>query len=120
MRRDLTDPRREIEFRRRIKRGHEAPRDHVVNFRFRLIEVLRFRSRGDDGEVIADLRVVEDALVESHVIFLERLLSMRLQSAGQVVQRLSNDRQIVFGQSAGIRARVSEHFVSLVKRLRDL
>ncbi len=111
---DQTDPRRDIEFRRWIKRGHEAARDQVINFRFGIIEVLRFRSRGYDGEVVADLRVVEDALVEPHVIFLERLLSMRLQRAGKVSQRLPNDRQIVFGQGAGVRARVSQHFVSLV------
>ena len=77
----MTDPRRDIEFRRGIKRGHEAPRDHVENFRFRIIEVLRFRGRRNDGEVIADLRVVEDALVEPHVIFLERLLSVAIAAS---------------------------------------
>ena len=53
----------DLEFRRREEHGHEAARDQVVQFLFRLGQVLR-RNRGrDDREVIRDLGVIKNALV---------------------------------------------------------
>ena len=120
MLRDLAIPRRDIEFRRREKHGNEAARDHVVNFRFRVIEVLRFRRRRDDGEVIADLGVVEDAFVRPDPIVLQRLFRVRLKRPGKVSQSLASDRQIIFRQGARIRSRIGQHLVLFVERLRDL
>ena len=120
MRGDFAEARRDVEFRRGIKCRHKTPRDHVEDLRFRVVEVFRFRRRRNDGEVIADLGVVEDALVRLAPNFLERLLGVRLQRAGKIAQRLLNDRQIILRQGARIGARISQHLVPLVECLGDL
>ena len=73
---DLAETRRDIELRRREKDGHETPRHHVVNLRFRVVEVLHFGRGRDDSEVIADLGVVEDAFVRPDPIVLQGLLGV--------------------------------------------
>ena len=121
VRADLADARRDIEFRRREKNGDETPRDHVVNFRLRVIEILRFRSRRDDGKVIADLRVVEDALVRPHpIIALSAFCAWIAEVAGKIAQSFFHHRQVIFRQRARIGPRIGQHFVLLVKGLRDL
>ena len=120
MRRDLAQPGRDVELRHRIKDGDETPRHHVENFRFRVIEIFRLGSGRDDREVIADLRVVEDALVEFDPIVFQHLLRVRLERAAEVAERLPNDGKIIFRQGARIGSRISQHLVLLVKRLRDL
>ena len=60
---DAGDPRRDFELRRREKDRDEAARDHVENLLLRLAEVLRRVAGRHDRKVIADLRVIEDALV---------------------------------------------------------
>ena len=60
---DPRDARGHQKLRRRIEHRQEALGDHVVELRFQLVQVLG-RERGrDDGEVVRDLGVVEDALV---------------------------------------------------------
>ena len=60
---DGGDARRDLELRRRIKHRDEAARDEIVDFLLRLAQALRHGAGGDDGKVIADFGVIEDALV---------------------------------------------------------
>ena len=81
--RDPAEARRHIKFRRRKKRGHEAPRNHVVNFRLHFVEMRRRRAGRDDGEVIGNFGVVEDAFVRAHPVVVERRLAVFGKVAGQ-------------------------------------
>ena len=63
---DTRDARGYQKFRRRIKNRKEAFRHQVVEFLFRLAQMLRRERSWNDREVIGNFRVIEDALVWTH------------------------------------------------------
>ena len=73
---DGGDAGRELELGRGEEDGDEAAGDHVVNLRLHLIELLGGDAGGDDGKVIGDLGVIEDALVGVDPAVLEGLRGM--------------------------------------------
>ena len=70
--------------------------------------------------MIADLRVVEDAFVELHPIFLQRFLCVTLQHTGKILESPPNDREIILRQGPRVGARIGQHFMLFVERLRDI
>ncbi len=124
---DGRDPRRHHELGRREEDGEEALGDHVVELGLDLRQALRRQQGRDDREVVRDLGVVEDLLRRLDVALLQRRLGMdgeRAQRPGQGLlgdhlDRLARDRDVVLGQGAAVGARIGEHLVLLVERLRD-
>ena len=107
-------------FRRRIKNRQEPLRHHVVQLPFRLGQTLR-RLRGrDDGEVVGNLGVVEDAFVRMHPVVLEdRFGKGRVAGFAQHLQRALHRADVILRQRPRIRSRIGQHLVPLVKRLRQ-
>ena len=94
---------------------------HVVELLFRLVQVLGRLQGRDDGEVVRDLGVVEDAFVRLNPSLLENLprkWSERVDVA-QRFEALLDRRQIVLRQRARVGARISQHLVPLVERLSE-
>jgi hypothetical protein len=60
---------------RRVEHRQEAPGDQVVDLVPRVRQALGRRAGGDDGEVVGDLGVVEDALVGLDPALLDDLLA---------------------------------------------
>ena len=118
--RDGADARGDVEFSRREKRGDEAAGDHVEDLGLHVIEVLGLVRGGDDGEVIGDLRVVEDALVGAKPTGCEHLAGVGAQGAGEIVERLATGGNVILRQRARVGAGVGDHLVALVEGLRDL
>ena len=117
---DARDARGHEEFRRRIKHREETLRDEVVKFLLRFAQGLRRDRRGDDGEVVRDFRVVENALVRPHPVALENRVGERaVLRLAQHCQRLLHGAEIILRQRARVGARVGEDLVLLVKRLRQ-
>ena len=105
----------------RVEHGEEPLGHHVVNAQLHVAESLRFDRGGDDGEVIADLGVVEDALVGTHpALIQDGGGKLAVAAAVHGLQHASGGAEVVFGQGAGIGTRIGEHLVPLVQRLGDL
>ena len=118
---DGGDARRHLELRRRIKHRDEPPRDEIVNLRLRLAQPARHGARRDDGKVVADFRVVKDALVRMHQPVAQRLVGMHCERAvGEAAHHALRGGHMVLREVAGVRPRVGERLVLFVKRLRDL
>src|SRR5262249_10330017 len=101
----------------------EALDDQIVELLFRLGQVPRRLQRRDDGEVIGDLLVVEDALVRPDPALLEdarrvRGVAERLLR-GEDVERLLHRADVGLGQCARIGARIRQRLVLFVQRLRE-
>ena len=106
---------------RRIKNRDETLDDQVVDFQLVVIQTPWRRIRGNNGEVIADLLVVENPLVFLvHPIRGKDELGMWRKFARDGSQHLLAGGSIVFGQSLGIGSRIGDGLVSFVKRLCDL
>ena len=79
------------------------------------------RSGGSAGrnnrEVITDFRVIENAFVRPDPIVFDHSSRERIVD---LIQCRSYGREIIFGQRARIRARISNNLVLFVKRLCDL
>jgi hypothetical protein len=113
----------------RIENGEKAPHHEVVQLLLGFVQVLGCERRGNDREVVRDLRVVEDPLIRLHPLLLEDLrcvgrvrkggTRLAFRAAGQRLQRLVDGPDIVLGQRARIGARIREHLVFFVQRLRD-
>ena len=124
---DLADARRHQVFGRRVEDGDEALDHQVVEFHLHLGQALGGLQRGDDGEVVRHLGVVEDALAGLDVAVVEALARVHRQLAqrarqvlvGQHAEGLLDHRQVVLGQVARVGPRVGQHLVLLVQRLRD-
>ena len=112
--------------------GEETADDKVVEFLFDFVEILGRLRRRNDREVVADLGVVEDALVRHHPVARQDLVreggiageqdfivALAGAFAGQNGQGLAHRRQVVFGQAARIGPRVGQDLVLLVERLGD-
>ena len=121
---DGADARRDLIFGAREKHRHEAPHHKVVQLLFGFAQTARCLQCRDDGEVVRDLGVVEDALARLDVVAVDGLLRIRrqmLHAAGrQHLHRVFHHRQIVFRQRARIGSRVGQRLVPLVQALRDL
>ena len=118
---DARDARGHEMLGRRIKHREKTPRDEVVNLVLDLVQALRRHVGRDDRKVIADLRVVEDALVRPHPALVENRVGERV--VGRAVHRLehaAHGGNVILGQRARIGTRIGEHLVAFVERLRDL
>ena len=77
--------------------------------------------RGNDGKVVADLAVVKHALGRLDVVVGHRLLRKRGQvchaAVGQHGHGFMHHGHVVFGQGAGIGARIGQGLVALVQAL---
>ncbi len=124
---DGRDARRDHRFGAGEEHRQEALDDQVVQLGFDLAQALRCLQRGDDGEVVGYLGVVEDALDRLDVAFLERGLGVdrqRAQRSRQVFlaehrHGVLDHLEVVLGQGARIGARVGQHLVLFVQRLRQ-
>ena len=104
-----------------IEGREKALDDEIVELGFELVQVLGRNERGDDREVIGDLRVVEDPLVGPHPLLLqhfsrEHAVELRV---GKRLHRRLHGADVVLRQRARIRARVGERLVFLIERLRE-
>ena len=111
---------RDVELRGWVEGGDKPPGNHVEDLSLHVLEVLRLVDRGDDGKVIGNLRVVEDALVGLEPALVEHLLGMRAQVAAEVVEGFPAGGDVVLGQGPRVGSRVGDHLVLLVEGLRDL
>ena len=116
---DARDARGDEEFRRRIEDGEEAFCDEVVKLLLRLAQVFG-RERGrDDGVVVRDFRVVEDALVARlDPVVAQNFVSKRpVARPLQGGQRLLDRGAVIFRERARISTGIGEHLVLFVERL---
>ena len=102
---------------------HEAARHQVVELLLRFRERAGRLQRGDDGEVVAHLRVVKNAFAGAHPALRQRRLrvpgQVRHGAGGEHLESLAGHGQIVFGQPARVGAGVGERLVLFIKRLRQ-
>ncbi|CAM4124350.1 hypothetical protein ACAN107058_22940 [Paracidovorax anthurii] len=117
----LADAGRDHVFGAGEEHGHEAAHHQVVELLLGLREAAgRLRGR-DDGEVVADLAVVEDALGGAHVVVVQRLLRVGREVAhaagGQHAEGVLGHGQVVFRQGARVGPRVGQGLVALVEAL---
>ena len=118
---DHGDPGGHHVFGRREEHGQEAPHDQVVDALLGVAEVPGHLQRRDDREVVADLGVVEDALVRPDPpvgLDLPRELG-ELRQLLELAEGVADGAHVVLGQRARVGPRVGEHLVLLVQRLRD-
>ena len=109
----------DLELGSREKHRHETARHQVIQFLFRLRQILR-RLRGrDDRKVIADLGIVEDPLVRLDPTLVQDLRGELLVVIvlGDRFQRLLDGAQVIFRQMARIGTRVGQHLVLFVQCL---
>ena len=118
---DGRDADRHVILGRRIEDGQEAAHDQIEDLLLDLIESLRKLPRRNDGEVVADLRVVEDALVRTNPVLRQDLgrEGRVVREAAQCVERVAHGRHVVFGKRAGVGSRIGENLVLFIERLRD-
>ena len=103
--------------RRRKEHGHEALGYHVEERALLIVERARNSCGRNNRKVIADLRVIKDALVWLDPIIVEH--SSR-KWVVDPIQCRSDCRKIIFRQSARIRARIRDRLVLFIKRLGNL
>ena len=94
---DAGESRGDLKLRRREKNTDETPDDHVVNFLLRLIETVGRRARRNDGKMVGDLCVIEDALGRLYPIVFQRVARVRVVD---LAQRRFDCREIILGQEA--------------------
>ena len=115
------DAGRHHRFRGGKEDSKEALRDHVVELGLDLVEVLGLVWRGNNGKVVGDFGVVENALVRLHPFLLQDLVREHsILRVHERFQRAVHRRDIVLGQGARISSRIGKHLVPFVKGLRDL
>ena len=118
---DSGDSGGDLELGGREKDGNEALRDEVKDFEFAFVEVLWGGSGWNNGKVIADLCVIENAFVGANPSRGERLSSVgREDWAVDGLEDAARGCEVVFGKVAGVGSRVGEDFVLFVECLRDL
>ncbi len=125
--RHLGDAGGDHELGARVEHRDEALDHQVIELGLDLGQALGCLQRRDDGEVVADLAVVENALAGLDVTVVERLAGVAGQCAqrsGQVLigdhgQRLFGHADIVFRQGARVGPGVGQYLVFFVQRLGD-
>jgi hypothetical protein len=115
------DPRRHPVFGGREEHRQEALHDQVVKLLFRLGQILRRLRRRDDCEVVADLRVIEDALVRLYPALVQDLFGIReiVVALLEHAQRFLDRIHIVFRQRARVGPGIGQHLVLFVQRLSE-
>ena len=115
------DARGDLEFRCWEKHRKKPFHHQVVNFLFLFLKLLRRLQRGDNGKVVRNLGVVENALVARHHPFVFQYLARRrcVTVFAQSLERLSYRGRVILRQRLGICAWISEYLVALVKCLRN-
>ena len=105
----------------RVEHSQEAAHHHVVELLLGFVQVLRRLQGRNDGEVIRNLGVVEDALVRFGPALLQDLPCKGGESSRRAerFQCVLHGGHIVFRQGARIGARISQDLVLLVERLRE-
>src|SRR3990170_2651359 len=113
------------------KEHSEKPLDHhVVELPLDLVELPRGLEGRNNGKVVGDLGIVENALVRPHPPLLEDLrrkwrvsgeesAGLAALSASQHRLRRADRGDVVLWQCAGIGSRIGENLVLLVERLRE-
>ena len=106
------------------KHRDEAAHHQVVEFLFGVRQAAGRLQRRDDGKVVADLAVVEDALARTDVALIERGQRVGRQVAhaavGEHLKGLLDGGQVVLGQGARIGSRIGQRLVPFVQALRQL
>ena len=98
---DASDPCRDVVLGSRKENGEKTLGDEVVQFLLGFREVCWCRAGWNDGEVVGNLGVVEDALVRMGPAALENLTSKaRIGRAGKALQSRLDRRDVIFGQIA--------------------
>ncbi|MPN53194.1 hypothetical protein SDC9_200858 [bioreactor metagenome] len=87
---------------------------------FGLGQGLGQRAGGDDGEVVGDLGVVEDALVRLDPALLDDLVGKGRVLVGQCANHILHRAEIVLWQRACIGSRIGQHLVLFIQRLGQL
>ena len=113
------DARGDVIFSGRIKNGKKALGHQIVDLLFRFGQILRRGAGGNDGEVIRNLGIVENAFVRMHPAIFQDRCGVFGIDAFQIAQRLFDGAEIVFRQTAGIGTRVGQHLVLFIQRLGD-
>ena len=113
----MSDPCGVLILCRRKEDSHEAPGHHVEHRALVVIKRTGNSSGGNDRKVIAYFCVIKDAFIWLDPIVIEYLPCEWIVA---LTQYRSCCREVIFRQSARIRARISDDFVLLVKRLGDL
>ncbi len=124
---DAGDAAGELELGGGVEDGDEAFGDEIEDFLFEVAE-LREGAGGDDGEVVADFFVIEDAFVFGELravggAAFEDCGGVGAELGGlglDVLQGLAHGADVVIGQVARVRPRVGEHLVLFVEGLGDL
>ena len=115
---DARDACGDVEFGGRIEDGEKAFGDQVVDLLFGLGKALRRCSGGDDGEVVRDLGIVENALVRMHPSVLhDRAGECRVGRAGHRGESFLDRADVVLGQVAGVGSRIGQRLVLFVQCL---
>ncbi len=117
---DAGDAGGDLVFGGRVEHREEALGDQVVDLVFGVGQVLRQRAGGDDGEVVGDLGVVEDALVRLHPALPGDLVGEGRVLVGQGAHHLAHRGEVVLGQGACVGTRVGQHLVLFVQCLCQL
>ncbi len=108
----------DVEFSDGVEGRDEAAGDHIVDFGFVGGELVREFVGGDDGEVVGDLGVIEEAFVGG----IEPAVFENLGGVGgvftpEVFEGALDGGGVVFGEGAGVGARVGDGLVFFVKGL---
>ncbi len=111
-------------FRRGEEDGQEAPQHQIVDLAFGVAQLAGHLQRGNDGEVVGYLLVVEDAPVGLDPALLADGLGKGTYRRGRIgaglgehLHGLLHGADVVFRQVAGIGTRIRERLVPFVQRL---
>ena len=111
------------ELRSGVEHRDEAAHHKVVELLLGIRQTAGCFERGDDGKVVADLRVVKHLFAGLDVALRDGGFGKRCQVAhaavGQHLHGVFDRGQVVLGQVARIGARVGQRFVALVQALRQ-
>ncbi|MCE3247341.1 MAG: hypothetical protein K0R41_1166 [Geminicoccaceae bacterium] len=105
--------------RRRVEHREEASHHQLVELVLGIVQMLGQLQRRNDGKVIRDLRIVENALIGLDPAVLEDLLRKPGKCVGfaKALQRVLHRGGVVLGKRSRIRARIGKDLVLLVERL---
>ena len=105
-----------------MEHGQKPFYDEVVEFVFDLGEVFGRLDGGDDGEMVGNLGVIEDAFAGADPVFRQNPLGKGLVRSllAERTEGLAHGFLVILGQCAAIRPRVGDRLVPLIQRLGQL
>ena len=116
---DFRDAGRVQVFRGRVEYGDETLANHRVYFKFRFGERFHFISRRDDGEVVRNFGIVENARIFFYPVVVERFVCKGSEIPFHRGEGLFYSTDVIFGEGAAVGSRIRGELVPLVKRLGD-